>query len=119
VNLILARVVRAAGDASVVAIGGDHALAVALPPGTAVGQAVLVAVRPENVRVAALAPAAPDETVPGKIADVTFLGNLSDGHVTLDDGTRVRVQLGSEETFDVGQRVGLRFAPGACTVFGA
>jgi iron(III) transport system ATP-binding protein len=119
VNLIPARVVRADGDASVVAIGGEHPVTVALAPGMGVGHAVLLAVRPESVRLVAPAPAARDGSVPGKIADITFLGNLSDGHVVLDDGTHVRVQLEPGAAFDVGQRVGLRFAPGTCTVFGA
>src|SRR5687768_5643363 len=120
VNLIPARVVRAAGDGSVVAIGGNHELGVALAPTAAAGQSVLVAVRPENIRLSASGvPDAMGEAVPAKVADVTFLGNLSDGHVLLDDGTRVRVQLEAAETFEVGQRVGVRFAPGACTVFAA
>jgi iron(III) transport system ATP-binding protein len=120
VNLIPARVVRAAGDASVVAIGGHHELGAALPPTAAAGQNVLVAVRPENIRLSALAASdAMGEAVPAKVVDVTFLGNLSDSHVLLDDGTRVRVQLDAAETFEVGQRVGVRFAPGGCTVFAA
>ena len=119
VNLVPARVVRAEGDASLVAIGGEHPIAVALAPGTTVGQAVLVAVRPENVRVVSIAADAGGDAVPGKIADVTFLGNLSDGHVTLADGTRIRVQLDPDATFAVGQRVGVRFVPGACSVFSA
>ena len=117
VNLIPARVVRAAGDGSVVAIGGNHELGVALAPTATAGQSVLVAVRPENVRLSAAG--AMGEAVAAKVADVTFLGNLSDGHVLLDDGTRVRVQLDAAETFEVGQRVSVRFAPGACTVFAA
>jgi hypothetical protein len=64
VNLIPARVVRAAGDASVVAIADDHTLTVALPPRVADGDPVQLAVRPESVHVAPLAPghsAAPGE----------------------------------------------------------
>jgi iron(III) transport system ATP-binding protein len=115
VNLIPARVMRAAGDASVVAIGGNHPVTVALPPGAAVGQAVLVAARPESVRLGA----AGDGTVPAGVTEVTYLGNLSDCHVTLDDGTRVRVQLAADETYDVGQRVGVRLMAAACSVFAA
>ena len=43
--------------------------------------------------------------VPGKVAEVTFLGNLTDCHVTLDDGTRVRVQADPGQGLEVGQRV--------------
>ena len=119
VNLIPARVVRVAGDASVVAAGVNHSVEVTLPPGTVADASVLVAVRPENVRLGPLASGDDGAGVPGKVAEITFLGNLSDCHVLLDDGTRVRVQLGTTETFEVGQRVAVRFSPGACTVFAA
>ena len=121
VNLIPGRVMRVAGEQSVVTIGGEHAIAVALPPGTADGQAVEVAVRPESLALTAVAPGSPPPpgTVPGKIADVTFLGNLIDCHVTLDDATRVRVQAPAGSLFEVGQRVGVVFESGASTVFGA
>ena len=121
VNLIPGRVVRAAGEQSVVAIGGEHAITVALPPGSVDGQAVEVSIRPESLLLTALAPGSPPPpgTVPGKIADVTFLGNLIDCHVTLDDATRVRVQAAAGSVLEVGQRVGVIFESGASTVFGA
>jgi hypothetical protein len=55
--------------------------------------------------------------MPGKIADVTFLGNLTDCYVTLDDGTRVRVQADPVQRLEVGQPVVLRFEDQAVTVF--
>jgi hypothetical protein len=51
------------------------------------------------------------------VADVTFLGNIIDCHVTLDDGTRVRVQVDSSQTLEVGQRVGVRFDSQQSSVF--
>jgi ABC-type Fe3+/spermidine/putrescine transport system ATPase subunit len=118
VNLIPARVVRAAGDESVVVVGSDHRIAIALPPSTVENQAVQLAVRPENVRLAP-ATGAPREagSMPGTIADVTFLGNLTDCYVTLDDGTRVRVQADPSQRLEVGQPVVLRFEEQAVTVF--
>jgi ABC-type Fe3+/spermidine/putrescine transport system ATPase subunit len=86
----------------------------------AAGQMVQVAVRPENLRVSALAPGATTEvrgTVPGKVAEVTFLGNLIDCHVTLDDGTRVRVQVDPGQALEVGQRVSVLFDSQATSVF--
>jgi len=76
-----------------------------------------VAIRPESLRVAPLAPGASPApgTVPGKIAELTFLGNLVDGHVTLDDGTRLRVQVDPEQRLEVGLRVAVRLD--AATVF--
>jgi iron(III) transport system ATP-binding protein len=119
VNLIPARVILAAGETSEVAVGGDHRLTVALPPRAAESQVVELAIRPESVRLAVAAenvPSAPG-AVPGKITEVTFLGNLTDCYVTLDDGARVRVQADPGERLDIGQRVVLRFDRQAMTVF--
>jgi ABC-type Fe3+/spermidine/putrescine transport system ATPase subunit len=104
-----------------VAVGGASPIAVAVPPGTVDGQAVEVAIRPENLQLAALSPGAPPlaGTAPGKVAEVTFLGNLVDCHVVLDDGTRVRVQAPASSAFETGQRVGVTFDADAATVFGA
>jgi len=120
VNLIPGRVIRAAGDDSLVAVGGEHPIAAALSQSAVGGQAVQVAIRPESLRLTPPAPAStadPLGTVPGKVADVTFLGNIIDCHVTLDDGTRVRVQVDSSQTLEVGQRVGVRFDSQQSSVF--
>ena len=76
-----------------------------------------VAVRPERLRVTPLAPGAAvvPGTVPGTIAELTFLGNLVDCHVMLDDGTRVRVQVDPEQRLEVGLPVSVRIE--AATVF--
>jgi iron(III) transport system ATP-binding protein len=116
VNLIPARV-RRPGPSGLVAIGGEHLVEVALPASIAEGAAAQVIVRPENLRIAPLAPGATagPGTVPGKIAELTFLGNLVDCHVTLDDGTRVRVQVDPEQRLEIGLRVGVHID--AATVF--
>jgi len=110
VNIVPGRVVRAAGEASLVAVCGEHTVAVPLPPGAAEGQAVQVAVRPESLALTG-------EGIAGKVVEATYLGNLVDCHVTLQDGTRVRVQAGSGESLAVGQRVRVSVDGAACTVF--
>jgi iron(III) transport system ATP-binding protein len=117
VNLLPARVVRSAGDDSVVAVGGEHPIPVALPPGSAAGQTVQVAVRPESLRLTSASAAGTPGVVPGKIAEVTFLGNIIDCHVTLDDGTRIRVQIDSGKVLEVGQPVGVEFDSRQASVF--
>ncbi len=120
VNLIPGRVVRASGEVGLVAVGGGPPLALALPPGAAEGQAVQVAIRPESFELVgrpdALAPG-PDAGLPGKVADVAFLGSALDCYVTLADGSRVRVQAHPAVTLEVGQPVALRFDGRAATVF--
>ena len=115
VNLIPGRVVRAAGDDSLVAVGGGSPVGLALPPSAVAGQTVQVAVRPERLCVTAHAPS----ELAGEVAEVTFLGNLIDCHVILDDGTRVRVQMAADGAVAAGQKVGLRFDRHAATVFEA
>ena len=79
--------------------------------------AVQMAVRPENLRVTALVPgvALGPGVVPGTIAELTFLGNLVDCHVTLDDATRLRVQVDPGQRLEIGLRVGVQID--AATVF--
>jgi iron(III) transport system ATP-binding protein len=117
VNLLPARVVRAAGETSVVAVAGGHPIDVALPAGFAQGQTVHVAVRPESLRLTAGPPADGAGVIAGRVADVTFLGNVTDCHLTLDDGTRVRVQVDPGETLEVGQRVAVRVDRDSTSVF--
>ena len=118
VNLIAGRVLRAAGGESLVAVGGSHPIGLALPPGLTEGQTVQVAIRPESLQMTPTTGAAePPGSVPGKVADVTFLGNVVDCHVVLDDGARLRIQLDPRQTFEVGQRVAVRFDPEATSVF--
>ena len=51
-------------------------LGVALPPGAREGQAVQIAIRPENIRLVPFSDAAgspPPDAVPAKVVEVTFL----------------------------------------------
>lgn len=119
VNLIPARVVRG-GEQGAVSIG-EQRLALALSPAIAERQTVQLAVRPENVRVS---PLPEDGTVgagrvAGKVAEITFLGNVTDCYATLDDGTRVRIQADPATTLQVGQRVAVELDMTTATVFSA
>jgi iron(III) transport system ATP-binding protein len=117
VNLISGRVVRAGGDAGVVAVGGEHPIEAPLPPGVLAGQTVQVAIRPESLRLIPASAADGAGSVPGRVVEVTFLGNIVDCHVTLDDGTRVRIQVEPGQTPEVGQRVAIRFDGRQSSVF--
>jgi len=116
VNLIPGKVVRAGSDGGIVAVGGGHPIEAPLPPGSEAGQAVQVAIRPENL--ALIQTQAADGAVPGCVVEVTFLGNIVDCHVALDDGTRVRIQVDPGQTPEAGQRVGIRFDGRKSSVFG-
>jgi iron(III) transport system ATP-binding protein len=115
VNLLPGRVVGAAAD-GLVSVAGGTPVPVALRDGLVEGTAVQVAIRPESLRFAPDGPAA-EGFLRGKLADVTFLGNLVDCHVVLDDGTRVRVQADPGAPLQPGQTLRLAFDGDACTVF--
>jgi iron(III) transport system ATP-binding protein len=122
VNLLPGRVVRAASDDSLVSVAGGEPVRLSLPAGLADGAGVQVAIRPESLRLA-LDRASPADVAAGvlrgKVADLTFLGNLIDCHVVLDDGTRVRIQTDPGASIEVGQALRIAFDAHACTVFGA
>jgi len=122
VNLLPGRVVRAAADDSLVSVAGGEPVRVSLAAGMVDGAGVQVAIRPESLRLApdgAGGADAADGALCGKVADLTFLGNLIDCHVVLDDGTRVRVQADPAASLQVGQVLRLAFDAHACTVFEA
>jgi iron(III) transport system ATP-binding protein len=116
VNLLPGRVTRLARDGGLVAVG-DTTLPATLPAGTAEGQSVHVAIRPESLRLGPGAPGDNGVALAGRVADVTFLGNLTDCHVTLADGTRLRVQVDPRRVLEIGQPVQVRFDPEAASVF--
>jgi iron(III) transport system ATP-binding protein len=93
---------------AVILIAGGHPMRCQAPPGLRGGQRVELAIRPENVHLAAAA--GPDPAaVGGTVAEVAHLGNLNDYQVALSDGTRLRVQSHPLEKFEVGQPVLVRF----------
>jgi ABC-type Fe3+/spermidine/putrescine transport system ATPase subunit len=118
VNLISGRVVRAGADGGVVAVGGEHPIDAPVPPGVAAGQTVQGAIRPENLRLIPATAADGAGSVPGRVVEATFLGNIVDCHVALADGTRVRIQVDPGQTPEVGQCVGIRFDGRQSSVFG-
>jgi iron(III) transport system ATP-binding protein len=121
VNLVPGRVVRAAADESRVSVAGGDPVRCLSGAGLAEGTAVQVAIRPESLRLArdGLAPAGAEGVLHGKLAEVTFLGNLIDCHVVLDDGTRVRVQADPGTSLQPGQTLKLMFDGETCTIFEA
>jgi iron(III) transport system ATP-binding protein len=121
VNLLPGRVVRAALDDSLVSVAGGEPVRLSLPGSLVEGAGVQVAIRPESLRVGFAPTSARDAAIGvlrGKVADLTFLGNLIDCHVVLDDGSRVRVQTDPGTSLEVGQTLGITFEGHACTVFG-
>jgi len=83
-----------------------------VPESLANGAAVLLAVRPENIR---LARDGDDQAIPGQVEEATFLGNTAD-YVVAIEGAHLRVQTHPTETFQVGESVAVRLDGPHCTV---
>jgi iron(III) transport system ATP-binding protein len=120
VNLLPGRVVRVAPGEGLISVAGSEPVPVSLGTRVEAGAEVQVAIRPESLRLV------PDGAGPGaagvlrgKVAELTYLGNLVDCHLVLADGTRVRVQADPEVSLQIGQSLRVAFEPRACTVFEA
>jgi spermidine/putrescine transport system ATP-binding protein len=77
------------------------------------GRSVTATVRPEQVRLGAME----DGAIAATVTNLVYFGTDTHCHLHLADGTEVVARLQSPATGDdglaVGQRVGVRFAPGA------
>jgi iron(III) transport system ATP-binding protein len=142
VNLVPGEVRELAGAGGRVVAAG-LALDIAALDGLRPGDAVDVAIRPENIRLTALASeasgqrgdfevrapdtrpepgssarAAPDAAARrARITNHVFLGNISEYYATLPDGQVLRVQTHPLERFAVGDEVALEVDAAQCSVF--
>ena len=109
-----------AGAGSVRFAGGQQ-MTLAAAPALAPDTPVDVAVRPEDVILAAPegAGAAPEGAggLTARVSERTFLGNINEYFVTLASGETVRVQTAPKLRFAVGDAVGLSFDPANVNVF--
>src|SRR5262245_48663119 len=110
-------------------VAGELALDVAALDGLKPGEAVDVAIRPENIRLhtpssaaaTALASEASgqrgDSKVRAKITNHVFLGNISEYYATLPGGQVLRVQTHPLQHFAVGEEVAVEVDAAQCSVF--
>jgi iron(III) transport system ATP-binding protein len=98
-----------------VELAPELTLEVASLDGLKPGDAIDVAIRPENIR---LAPAAGSSS--GRVAKVTnhvFLGNISEYYAMLPSGSVLRVQTHPRQQFAVGDTVAIEIDATQCSVF--
>jgi len=114
VNLIPATVVEVADGRGTVLAGSSLRLDMPVPAGTAKGEAIEIAIRPENIRLqrpnGAGLPLA-------KVSDRTFLGNITEYYATLESGPTLRVQAHPLQQFSVGDTVAVEVDASQCSVF--
>jgi iron(III) transport system ATP-binding protein len=113
VNLVPGKVLAVDGGVGAIEAAGRLRLEGDVPAGTAPGDAVEVAIRPENIR---LAPAAGD-AAQARITEHTFLGNISEYYAALDSGQTLRIQTHPQQVFAVGDPVAIEIDSARCSVF--
>ncbi|HET9903643.1 MAG TPA: ABC transporter ATP-binding protein [Xanthobacteraceae bacterium] len=112
-NLLPGKVIAARNGTGSIALPGGLRLDVALPDGTAEGDAVEVVVRPENIRLRS----GNGSLAQATISDRTFLGNLSEYYATLPTGEVLRVQTHPLQQFAPGESVAIDIDAAQCSVF--
>jgi ABC-type Fe3+/spermidine/putrescine transport system ATPase subunit len=113
VNLVPGTVRRIENGGGSVELAPGLLVDIARLNGLGVGDGVDVAIRPENVRLAAGAGAA----IPAKITNHVFLGNISEYYVSLPSGQVLRVQTHPLQQFKVGDDVAVEIDAEQCSVF--
>jgi iron(III) transport system ATP-binding protein len=117
VNLVPGRVRERKGTGGAVEIVPGFAVEVATLDGLAAGDAVEIAIRPENIRLAR--PAAGIGDASATIVNHVFLGNISEYYAALPSGPTLRVQTHPTQRFAVGDAVAVTIDATHCSVFRA
>jgi putrescine transport system ATP-binding protein len=121
VNLIEGRLVTTGPGGSLIDSATGIRLAASQRVDAPTGEIVWVALRPEKLRVAMAPPAASENCVDGRVAEIAYLGNLSIYKVRLDSGFVIKAQLPNltrvvELPIGIGDRVWLSWTPDAGVV---
>jgi putative spermidine/putrescine transport system ATP-binding protein len=106
-----------AGDGKFKSRGG---LTIACENKTAIKGAATLSLRPERVSVAAAPANGTENSVPGEVEFVSYLGALLDVHVRVNDRERIVAQIANREGVyapSVGEKVHVGWAPAAASVF--
>ena len=113
VNLVPGKILDVRNGVGRVRAGTGLDLEMPMPDGLAPGDAVEVAIRPENIRLRA-----PNGAMAAaRISDHVFLGNISEYYATLASGQVLRVQTHPLERFAVGDAVALDVDGAQCSIF--
>jgi iron(III) transport system ATP-binding protein len=138
VNLVPGKVRAVANGSGQIELAPDLTLDVASLDGLRPGDTIDIAIRPENIRLAALAseasgqrgnslevrapdtrpePGSSARAVAAKITNHVFLGNISEYYAALPSGQVLRVQTHPLQHFDVGDTVAIEIDATQCSVF--
>jgi iron(III) transport system ATP-binding protein len=96
--------------------GPDLRLEIPVPPGVRPGDALDIAVRPENIRLSRLL-APPKNGAPAKISEHSYLGNINEYRAELASGRVIRVQAHPAQRFAPGDIVSIEVDGSQCILF--
>jgi len=103
------------GDRAQVVVGG-LALSVPARAGMVSGQPVTLFIRPNDVVLVDESAGAAENTFPGRVDKVTYLGDLVDYRVILANGLELRVQTDGRTLYPAGSPVQVRLPAERCHV---
>jgi iron(III) transport system ATP-binding protein len=116
VNIVPATVVDVAGERGTVLAGSSFRLDMPVPDGTLKGDAIEIAIRPENI---VLDMPNGSGSALAKVTERTFLGNINEYYATLDAGPVLRIQTHPLQQFAIGDTVAVKVDSSQCSVFRA
>ena len=105
VNKVPGKLVELRGTSARVRIG-EQTIEACTSDGIDPSGAIVVAIRPEAIRLGEAAPVAGNNVLAGKLVESTFLGNIVDHQVDVS-GSLMRVQGDRQQTFEPGANVNL------------
>ncbi|ODT17329.1 MAG: iron ABC transporter ATP-binding protein, partial [Hyphomicrobium sp. SCN 65-11] len=105
VNKVPGKLVERRGTSARVRIG-EQTIEACTSDGIDPSGAIVVAIRPEAIRLGEAAPVAGNNVLAGKLVESTFLGNIVDHQVDVS-GSLMRVQGDRQQTFEPGANVNL------------
>src|SRR5919204_748321 len=121
-NVLELTVGELVGAYGVMRLGEAERIIVAVGRDTRTGDALRIAMRPEQVQIGTVQTAAPDggSRLQGTIAEIIYLGMYTQFHVDTRVGRVVSHRLADESlaALEVGSQVGLRWAPEHASLLG-
>ena len=116
VNLLSGKITEIRMSVAHIDAGPDLRLEIRIPSEAHVGDALDIAIRPENIRLTRLL-APPRNGAPAKITAHSFFGNVSEYLTKLKSGQVLRVQTNPTQRFAVGDDVSIEIDDSHCMLF--
>jgi iron(III) transport system ATP-binding protein len=118
-NLLPGRVLQRNGEFGEIQAGSGQQLSAWLPPTVNAGEAVKIAVRPENVRLGASNGSADPNTFTGRVAGTRYQGTQTVYELDVLGSRIDALELGTRVRYPVGSDVAVVLPPALCWAYPA